>query len=237
MPTKGNAAAKQGARARVVWIAFLAFGLAMLAFLYGAQPGHALTVEGLPAINLPESESPSREGPSREDSLEDLEEAEECEGFEGETEEDEVELEEECEEFDEGERAGSLPPSECLLRTASARVFTQTARDRVSLVLGYTSFAPANVTVDYRLKGGKGALNLGRTTHHFSKQGVFRVTGELNDSQMEKVKAAKDFEVRIRIPSAPGYCRSYFTRHLNSKRKVHGQVVWFQSESNSGKAQ
>lgn len=201
-----------------------------LVCLCGAQPGQALEVAGTP-VGTPAVSPPE----AREDPFEDSEEAEECEEFEEESAEDEVTFEEECEESeDEGE---GIPPSECLLRTASARVFTHSSSDQVSLVIGYTSFAPADATVGYRLTGGKGALNLGQTTHHFSRQGVFRVNGKLTEAQMAKVKAAKDFEVRIRIPSAPGYCRSYYTRHLKAKQKIHGQVVWLQSESSSGKAQ
>lgn len=229
MSMKVNTAVGLGVRARTVWTACLVFGLMALAFLCSAQPGRALGPEGvLPTINLPES---------RDEPFEELEEAGECEIREQEAEENEVDPEEECEEFEEEGEGGSQPPPECFLRTASARIFTHSTRDQVSLVIGYTSFSPANVTVGYRLKGGKGGLNLGKTTHHFSKQGVFRVTSKLNDSQMEKVKAAKDFDVRILIPSAPGYCHSYYTRHLSTKRKVHGQVVWYQSEPVYGESE
>ncbi|MEX2108553.1 MAG: hypothetical protein WD827_06675 [Solirubrobacterales bacterium] len=222
MSTKADTPTWLGTHARVARTLLCVLGLVTLAFLYSAQPGQALEVAGTPIVNLPED---------REEPFEELEEEgeEECEAFEEEFAEDEEAFEEECEEFEEDERSRSLPPSECRLRTASARVFTQ-ARDRVSLVIGYTSFSPANVTIDYRLKGGKGSLKLGRTTRHFSKQGVVRITDKLSDSQMKKVKAARDFEVQIRIPAAPGYCRSYLTRHLDAKRKAHGQVVWFQSK-------
>jgi hypothetical protein len=220
MSTQVNSAAGEAARARGIWIASLASALIAFAFLYGAQPSHALTVGPLPAVNLPES---------LDEPFEELEEAGECEVLEQEAEDAEVPFEDECGEFEEeAEGSTSAPPSECLIRTVSARVLALTKRDRVSLVLGYTSFSPADVTVDYRLKGSKGALNLGRTTHHFSRQGVFRLTEKLSESQMAKVEAAKDFAVRIRIPSAPGYCRSFFTHHLNVKRKAPGQVVWRQ---------
>jgi hypothetical protein len=221
MSTKVNAAARQGVRARSVWVASLLFGLAAMGFLYGAPSSQALGLNALPGADL--SESPD-------EPFEELEEAGACETLELEAEEAEVAFGEECDAFEEDEEAAAAPPpSECLLRTISARVFAQTNRERVNLVLGYTSFVPANVTIDYRLRGGKGALSFGRTTHHFSRQGVFRVTEKLNELQMAKVIAARDFSVRIRIPSTPGYCRSYFTRHLNVKRKAHDQVVWYQA--------
>jgi hypothetical protein len=226
MPPKAATPTWLDANARIARIWIFALGLVTLAFLFvfgvfGAQPGHALEVAGAPIVNLPET---------HEEPFEELEE-EECEAFESESEEDEIALEEECEEHEEeDERLGSAAPSECLLRTFSARVFYSAARNQVSLVIGYTSFSPANASIDYRLKGGKGALSLGRTTRRFSRQGVFRITDRLNESQMKKVKAAKDFEVQVRIPSAPGYCRSYYARHLDAKRKAHGQVVWYQSK-------
>jgi hypothetical protein len=217
MPTKVDIAA---GLARLAWIAPLLFGLALLALLCAPQPGYAL-VESPPVAGLIEPD---------EEPFEDSEDEATCEEFELEAKEEELELEEPCEETEERSKQNAVAPPECLLQTASARIFTQTARDQISLVIGYTSSVPANVTVAYRLKGGKGALNLGQTKHHFSRQGVFRITDKLNDSQMEKVRAARDFEVRIRIPSAPGYCRSYYTRHLDAKHKTHGQVVWFQSQ-------
>ncbi len=192
-----------------------------MGFLYGASPSQALGLDALPGANPTES---------LDEPFEELEEAGTCEVLEQEAEEAEVAFGGECDAFEEEDsEVAASPPAECLLRSISARVFTQANRAQVSLVLGYTSFAPANVTIDYRLKGSRGALSFGRTAHHFSRQGVFRVTETLNESQMAKVKAAKDFSVRIQIPSTPSYCRSYFTRHLNVKRKAHGMVVWYQA--------
>jgi hypothetical protein len=223
MSSQADTAVQPGAR--TPWLAILALGLVALACLFAAQPSQAAEVAGapvsLPAVSLPES---------RDESFEETEEDEGCEEVEEESAEEEVEFEEECEEFEDDGEGSGVPPSECRLRTASARVFTHASNDQVSLVIGYTSFSPANATIGYRLKGSKGSLNLGQTRHHFSRQGVFRINGKLNEAQMAKVKAAKDFEVRIKIAATPGYCRSYYTRHLEAKRKVHGQVVWFQAK-------
>jgi hypothetical protein len=151
-------------------------------------------------------------------------EEEECEEFEDE----EGLLEgEECEE--EGE--GSYPPEECLLRTARARVFASTLQNRVRLVIRYTSFSPAEVNVDCRLIGTKGSLKLGAVHQRFAVKGLFRLSERLSDAEMDKVRAAKRFNVTMNIPGVPRYCDRYDARHLTVKRSVHSQVVWFQSDS------
>ena len=149
---------------------------------------------------------------------------------EGECEEPGEELEDEEGNVEACEGDG-LPPEECLLHTARARVFTFTARDKVRLVVRYTSFTPADVVVGYRLSGGKGSLSLGEARDRFSKKGLFRVTEKLSKAEIAKVRAAKRFTVDLNIPAAPNFCRRYETRHLTIKRTVHSQVVWFQSDS------
>lgn len=158
---------------------------------------------------------------------------------------DPVEVEEEC--FEEGEGAeeeceaeaddtSPFPPEECLLRTARARVFAYTAHDRVRLVIRYTSLAPAQVSVDYWMKGRKGPLSLGHAKQRFAKKGLFRLAENFSAAQMEKVRAAKGFTVTMRIPAAPKYCNQYYSRHLTIKRTVKNQVLWFQSDSIFGTA-
>jgi hypothetical protein len=152
---------------------------------------------------------------------------EECEAFE-----DEDGAEEEDEECEEEEAGDSrVPPEECMLRTARARLFTYSAQNRVRLVIRYTAFTSADVYVDYKLMGGKGPLKLGAAHQRFAKSGLFRLTERLSDGEMEKVRAAKRFTVVLSLPEAPRYCRRYDTRHLSIKRTVHNQAVWFQSDS------
>jgi hypothetical protein len=152
---------------------------------------------------------------------------EECEAFE-----DEEGFEEEGEECLEGRAGnGSVPPEECLLRTARARLFVYSSQSRVRLVIRYTAFSPADVYVDYRLSGGKGPLKLGTAHQRFAKSGLLRVNERLSDGEMDKVRAAKRFTVLMNVPQAPHYCRRYGTRHLTIRRTVHSQVVWFQSDS------
>ena len=57
-----------------------------------------------------------------------------------------------------------MPPPECLLRTARARLFTYPAHEKVRLAIRYTSYAPADVDVEFRLSGGRGSLKLGEAT-------------------------------------------------------------------------
>jgi hypothetical protein len=143
----------------------------------------------------------------------------------GEEESDEAEeAEEECEA--EMQDTGSLPPEECLLRTTSARVFTHDGRDEVHLVLRYSALAPTDVTIEYRLKGGKGALRLGAAHKHFGQRGVFRATESLNESQMARVRAARSFDVRLRVAGAPAFCSSYLSRHLTIRRGGPNHAIW-----------
>jgi hypothetical protein len=159
---------------------------------------------------------------------------------EGESEDEEWE-EEECEageefEGEEGElevcgadgETGSLPPEECLLRTARARLLVYDARERVRLVVRYTSFVPASVIVRYRLNGRR---ELGEARAHFSTRGLFRLSERLRRAEMARVRAARRFTVALEVPAAPRFCRRFGTRRLSIRRTARGQVVWFQADS------
>jgi hypothetical protein len=136
--------------------------------------------------------------------------------------------EDECEA---GAGASPLPPEECLLRSARARVFAYATQDRIRLVIRYTSFSPAEVTVDYRLSGARGALRLRPAKRRFAERGFFRLDERLSEAEMVKVHAARRFTVVMHVAATPRYCRQYDTRHLTIRRSVHSQVVWFQSDS------
>ena len=73
----------------------------------------------------------------------------------------------------------------------------------VRLTIRYTTYAPTQVSVDYWLKGSKGALHLGETKGHFARQGVFREDAHVSDRAMTKVLAARSFIVQVGIPAAP----------------------------------
>jgi hypothetical protein len=202
-------------------MSLFALMLAALCLAVPAQVGATVLVPGFQtsAVNMP---------PSEEETEEEEEEEEEEDGEEPPSDDPEERAEEEDEAGETEEATGPFPPDECLLRTARARLFDYSARDRVRLVIRYTSLAPAEVEVSYRLKNG---VKLGTVERRFSKKGVFRLSRRLNPTQADKVSTAKGFAVQLSIPAAPSYCGRYYTRRLTTKRTVHNQVVWFQSDS------
>ena len=133
-----------------------------------------------------------------------------------------------------GKKRTRVPPANCLLRSARALLFAYPSRDRVRLVIRYTTFAPASVGVNFRLGGGKGAQKLGAATRRFAASGLFRVTEKLGRKKMAKVLAARRFTVTMGIAAAPRICQRFYTRHLTVRRKVGGQTVWYQSDSAVG---
>lgn len=122
-------------------------------------------------------------------------------------------------------------PRQCVLRVARARVFVFTKHDKVRLVIHYTSYRPAQVTVSYQLKGSKGKLELGSATDQFKKAGVFRLPVVLDKADIAKVRAAKGFTVKFKIPKTPHSCGRFYTKRLTIKQNVSQQTVWFQSDS------
>ena len=122
-------------------------------------------------------------------------------------------------------------PKACVLRVARARVFAYAKHDKARLVIRYTTYRPASVTVTYALKGSKGKLKLGSATRRFHKAGVFRLPERLTAAQIGKVRAAKAFRVHFRIAKTPKSCGRYYTKRLTIPRKISGQTVWFQSDS------
>jgi hypothetical protein len=122
-------------------------------------------------------------------------------------------------------------PKACVLRVARARVFAYSKRNAARLVIHYTSYKPARIDVSYKLAGSKGALDLGSTSAQFSKAGVFRLPENLSTSQAAKLKAAKSFSVKFKIPGTPSNCARYYTKKLTIPQRVSGQTVWFQSDS------
>lgn len=150
------------------------------------------------------------------------EEAEASEGFE-ECEEDEEECEEEVDDATEA-------PAECLLSSAEASVTASANKDQVRLQVRYETSSPTAVAVEYGLHGGKGSLYLGGEKKQFARHGVLRLTRTLTETQMAKVMAAKGFTVRLRVPAAPGYCKSFFDHQLDSRRATPTGLAWRQAE-------
>jgi hypothetical protein len=123
-------------------------------------------------------------------------------------------------------------PRKCVLRVARARVFAFTHQHRVRLVIHYTSYRFARVTVSYTVIGKSGNLELGDATARFAKAGVFRLPETLSPAEFAQVRAAKLLRVRFKIPKAPKSCGRYYTKRLTIPKKIFGQTVWFQSDSN-----
>jgi hypothetical protein len=130
-----------------------------------------------------------------------------------------------------GTAAANIPPPECKLRKARARVFIYTRHNRVRLVIRYVAYTRAKVTTSYRLHGRKGNLFLGKATKTFKKKSVFRLPKKLTPKKMKKIRAATEFTVQFQIPGTPKFCQAYFKRKLTVARFVEGQKVWFQTGS------
>ncbi len=223
MPSRDTA--PRGLRPTLAALAVLAVALAVTAL---ATPAHGLADDDATfADSGPEASSFVIDAGEPGDAFEEAcfeEEGESEEAEEAGNEEGEVEATEECEA--EAQGGELLPPEECVLRTASARVFTAAAHDKVRLVLRYTAFAPTEVAVAYRLKGGKGSLQFDETRERFTKRGVFRSNEALNEAQMNRVLAAKSFEVQLRVLAAPALCNRYYSKHLTTKRGGASHAVW-----------
>jgi len=153
-------------------------------------------------------------------------ELEEGEDEEAEGEEDEEESEDEEEDEGLGTDGPLLLPPECLLHTAEAQVAASAASGTVRLTIHYTSYSPANVGVDYWLRGGKGSLQLGETKHHFGRQGTIHEDTHVSDRAMIKVLAARVVIVQLDIAAAPSYCAKFSTQRLSTKHLASGHATW-----------
>lgn len=198
------------------WAGFLAT-LVLVFALAQAKSAHALTLPA-PVDSVLAAVDDEAEAEEAEDENEDgWEYEEECEVV-GEGEEEE----ELCEEV-EGEDG---TPPECLLSSAEATVSAVPARDTLRLSVRYTARSPAAVKVEYWLRGGKGPLRLGEDRKRFNRQGTFRSTERLSDSQMAKVVAARNFTVELQAVNTPRYCHRYFDQKLTTKRTSGGGLTW-----------
>jgi hypothetical protein len=229
----GFAGDQEASPIRLAWLASFAATIVLIAILGMARSAQALPIP-VPAIPaLPGTPlTPSTPVVAVED------EEEECE-IDGECEEEEFEAEE-CEEPEEegeeceGEGAGASgaeAPVECRLRSASATVSADPARDKLSLSLRYTTFSPTSVAFDYFLRGSKGPLSLGGGKKHFARKGALHETKRLTGPQMAKVLAAKDFTVQLRPADVPHSCNRLLDRHLTIRHAAGGNLTWSDPEA------
>jgi hypothetical protein len=143
----------------------------------------------------------------------------------------EAEEEREAEECDEDgeecdEEVAAEESDSCILRTASAKVSVLKAHDKVRLALHYTAFSPAVISIEYGLRGSRGALRMDGESRRFSRSGVFRDTETLSEAEMAKVSAAREFDVRLHAVNTPRYCHKLFDRELTARHVSAGRVVW-----------
>ncbi len=211
--------AVSGASPRLAWLLSFVITIALIVLLGAVRSAEAMT---LPAPGSPAAGITLAPWEEEEGEFEEKEEEFEIEGeeeFEGEAEGEGEEAE------GEGE-AGVDAAEGCLLRSAGATVTAVPARNRVRLAVHYTTFYPAIVAFDYRLRGGLGSFKLGADTERFSRRGVLRHTDELNDAQMRKAMAAKEFTVHLHAVNTPRSCQRDFDRHLTRRHGGPSRRVW-----------
>jgi hypothetical protein len=193
---------------------------------------HSFSVYAEDPLSLARDTTPATRGfvfvqseAAEEEAEDECEAVEEAEAEEG--------SEEEVEECDE-EAGSEAPPRECLLRSASARLYVSPTHEKVRLVVRYTSYSPAEVDVEYHVGGVRGTLKLGDARTHFAKRGVFHDAEKLGRAEVGKVREARRFTVDLDVAGAPSRCRPYETRQLTVRRAAHGQFLWLQSGSAFG---
>lgn len=173
--------------------------LASLALAAAAGPAQALSLPLPPLPLVAEEEADAAEADESAGEDEEGDESSEC------TIEDEEDVQL-CAEIaaDEAEEAKA---EECVLEDATARVAANPGNDSVALVVRYEADAPSAVSIDARLRGGKGSVHLGADRAHFRSSGTFRDTFVLGEKRMERVLAAREFEVELQAVDTPRYCR------------------------------
>ncbi|HYH54858.1 MAG TPA: hypothetical protein VD761_12085 [Solirubrobacterales bacterium] len=98
-----------------------------------------------------------------------------------------------------------------MLESASASVDPNPASGKIRLTVRYTTYGPAPFSLRYSLRGGKGALNLGSTKARFGRAGAFHDVVQVDEDQLPKVLAAREFQIELRAQKTPGSCRESLT--------------------------
>jgi hypothetical protein len=189
--------------------------LAALMLLAAAASAHAFvlpaaTTTPFLASDDDEAEADDDEGDEGDEESVPVEEVDdEAEGCEG----DEDEL---CD-------AGDLEPEEeageCLLEDASTSFAAAPGAGQVRLRIHYRALEPAQVVVDARLRGSKGALHLGTDRARLHRAGVYRYSFELGSKQMAKAVAASDLEVDLDAVGAPAACEMHLASRAPRRAK------------------
>lgn len=189
----------------------LVLPLALLAILAASQPAHALS-------EIEATVSPPDLGSQMD---EEVESEDECAESEDDEAEEAEEAEEDCEA--EAEDAGFSPAEDCYLRTARARVVAYPDRNMMRLTVGYTTYAPAEATVEY---GAKSDPRLGAVHRQLGRSGVVRLIKHLGSREMAQVRASHRFTVTVHVPEAPRECRRFEVQRLQVERSSDARVTW-----------
>jgi hypothetical protein len=96
---------------------------------------------------------------------------------------------------------------ECALEDATAKMSVSPGMGSVELKIRYRAYSPVSVAIDSSLRGGKGSVHLGAGHARFRRAGIFRDTFVLGEKRMQRVLAAREFEVELQAVNTPRYCR------------------------------
>ncbi|MDX6610469.1 MAG: hypothetical protein QOF85_2394 [Solirubrobacterales bacterium] len=149
---------------------------------------------------------------------EEVESEDEC--VESGEEEDSEEAGEECEA--EAEDTSFSPAEDCYLRTARARVVAYPSLNTMRLTLGYTTYEPAQATVEYSAKHNR----LGVVTRKLGRSGVVRLSRHLGDGEMGRVRRSRRFTVTVHVPDAPPSCKRFETEQLQVEHSSDSRITW-----------
>lgn len=193
--------------------------LALLVLAAAPLPAQAVTLPPTPApLAAPddEAEEPEDGDESGADESEEVN-ADNC------TIEDEEDVQL-CAEIAEEERE-EAEAEECVVEDATAKVSANPGKGSVELKIHYRAYAPVAVSIDARLRGGKGGVHLGAGHTRFRRSGTFRDTFVLGEKRMERVLAAREFEVEVQAVNTPRYCRLDLSGALpRAKRSLRGDA-------------
>lgn len=125
-----------------------------------------------------------------------------------------------CAEIAEEEKE-SAEAERCVLESAGASVVANPASGKIRFTIRYTAYGPAPFSLRYRLRSGKGSLNLGSTKARFGQAGTFHYTVRVDDRKLPKLLAAREFQIELRAQQAPGSCRERLTVQHRGAGRSH----------------
>jgi hypothetical protein len=174
--------------------------VALIALGAFAVPAQALSLPPVPLV-APDEEADDAESGDAESG--DENEADEDSGECTIEDEEDVQL---CAEIAAEERE-EAEAEKCVLEDATAKVSANPGNGSVALVIRYEADSPSSVAIDARLRGNKGSIHLGADHARFRRSGTFRDTFVLGEKRMQRVLAAREFDIELQAVNTPRYCR------------------------------